>query len=74
MVAGQPTLAFNDVATIRVPGHPVCLVQLHVDGHPFVRYGADAAAAGINGVLFVAFVYFVFPDSVWDEMLREWGP
>jgi NAD+ kinase len=20
----------------------VCLVQLHVDGHPFVRYGADA--------------------------------
>jgi NAD+ kinase len=41
-VAGQPTLAFNDVATIRVPGHPVCLVQLHVDGHPFVRYGADA--------------------------------
>jgi NAD+ kinase len=38
----KPILAFNDVATIRVPGHPVCLVQLHVDGHPFVRYGADA--------------------------------
>jgi NAD+ kinase len=35
-------LAFNDVAMIRVPGHPVCLVQLHVEGHPFVRYGADA--------------------------------
>jgi NAD+ kinase len=39
---GNPTLAFNDVAMIRVPGHPVCLVQLHVEGHPFVRYGADA--------------------------------
>jgi NAD+ kinase len=38
----KPILAFNDVATVRVPGHPVCLVQLHVDGHPFVRYGADA--------------------------------
>jgi NAD+ kinase len=38
----NPTLAFNDVAMIRVPGHPVCLVQLHVEGHPFVRYGADA--------------------------------
>jgi NAD+ kinase len=40
--AGKPMLAFNDVAMVRVPGHPVCLVQLHVDGHPFVRYGADA--------------------------------
>jgi NAD+ kinase len=40
--AAEQTLAFNDVAMIRVPGHPVCLVQLHVEGHPFVRYGADA--------------------------------
>jgi NAD+ kinase len=40
--ARAPMLAFNDVAMVRVPGHPVCLVQLHVDGHPFVRYGADA--------------------------------
>ena len=41
-VGDRNTLAFNDVAMIRVPGHPVCLVQLHVEGHPFVRYGADA--------------------------------
>ena len=33
----------------------------------------SAAAAGINGVLFTAFVYFVFPNSVWEEMLREWS-
>jgi NAD+ kinase len=41
-VGGVPTLAFNDVAMIRAPGHPVCRVQVHVAGHPFVRYGADA--------------------------------
>ncbi|GIH14633.1 NAD(+)/NADH kinase [Rugosimonospora africana] len=40
--AGRDTLAFNDIAMMRIPGHPVCLVQVHVDGHPFVRYGADA--------------------------------
>ncbi len=41
-VGGRSTLAFNDIAMMRIPGHPVCLVQLHVEGHPFVRYGADA--------------------------------
>jgi NAD+ kinase len=41
-VGGRETLAFNDVAMMRIPGHPVCLVQVHVEGHPFVRYGADA--------------------------------
>ncbi|GAA5194851.1 NAD(+)/NADH kinase [Rugosimonospora acidiphila] len=39
---GRQTLAFNDVAMMRIPGHPVCVVQVHVEGHPFVRYGADA--------------------------------
>jgi NAD+ kinase len=41
-VDGRETLAFNDVAMIRIPGHPVCLVQVHVEGHPFVRYESDA--------------------------------
>jgi NAD+ kinase len=41
-VAGRETLAFNDVAMIRIPGHAVCLVQVHVEGHPFVRYESDA--------------------------------
>lgn len=32
----------------------------------------SAAAAGINALLIAAFARFVFPDSVWEEMLREW--
>jgi NAD+ kinase len=34
--------AFNDVAVVRVPGNGSALVAVHVDGHPFVSYAADA--------------------------------
>ncbi|MCU1685902.1 MAG: kinase [Amycolatopsis sp.] len=34
--------AFNDIALVRVPGHGMTDVQLHVEGNPFVRYSADA--------------------------------
>jgi NAD+ kinase len=35
-------IAFNDIALARVPGNGMAVVQLHVEGHPFVRYAADA--------------------------------
>ncbi|HEX3588015.1 MAG TPA: NAD(+)/NADH kinase [Pseudonocardiaceae bacterium] len=34
--------AFNDLALVRVPGHGMTEVELSVEGHPFVRYSADA--------------------------------
>lgn len=34
--------AFNDVALVRHPGHPVAAVQVRVEEQPFVRYAADA--------------------------------
>lgn len=34
--------AFNDIALIRHPGHPVAAVEVEVEGQPFVRYAADA--------------------------------
>jgi NAD+ kinase len=34
--------AFNDLALVRVPGHGMTEVELSVEGHPFVRYRADA--------------------------------
>ena len=41
--ACDPTLtAFNDVALVRVPGDKVAVVEVVVDGQPFVRYAADA--------------------------------
>ncbi|WP_225978790.1 NAD(+)/NADH kinase [Gandjariella thermophila] len=40
--AGCSAVAFNDIALVRVPGHGMSNVQLHVDGQPFVRYSADA--------------------------------
>jgi NAD+ kinase len=40
--AGQAITAFNDVAVVRVPGHRSAMVAVHVDGHPFVSYAADA--------------------------------
>src|SRR5258705_11315202 len=41
-IGGKDTIAFNDIAVIRVPGHGMSVVQLHVEGRPFVRYSADA--------------------------------
>lgn len=41
--AGERTLvAFNDIALARIPGHGMTEVVLHVEGHPFVKYAADA--------------------------------
>jgi NAD+ kinase len=39
---GRETTAFNDLALVRVPGHGMTEVELWVEGHPFVRYSADA--------------------------------
>jgi len=40
--AGRETVAFNDLALVRVPGNGMTNVELQVEGHPFVRYSADA--------------------------------
>ena len=42
MVDGRETTAFNDLALVRVPGNGMTEVELAVEGHPFVRYSADA--------------------------------
>jgi NAD+ kinase len=34
--------AFNDIALVRVPGEGVAVVEVVVEGQPFVRYAADA--------------------------------
>jgi len=40
---GQQTVAFNDVALVRIPGSGgSAVVELTVESHPFVRYAADA--------------------------------
>ena len=39
---GTTTLAFNDVALVRVPGDRVAAVEVRVSGEGFVRYAADA--------------------------------
>jgi NAD+ kinase len=39
---GSSSLAFNDIALVRVPGHGSAAVGLRVEGSPFVRYAADA--------------------------------
>jgi NAD+ kinase len=39
---GQTFTAFNDVAVVRVPGHPSAVVSVNVSGQPFVSYAADA--------------------------------
>lgn len=39
---GRQATAFNDLALARVPGHGMTEVELSVEGHPFVRYRADA--------------------------------
>jgi NAD+ kinase len=41
--AGGETVAFNDVALVRVPGRGgSAAVELRVEGQPFLRYAADA--------------------------------
>ncbi|GAA4835638.1 NAD(+)/NADH kinase [Saccharopolyspora rosea] len=35
-------VAFNDIALLRSPGHPMAAVEVHIEGQPFVRYSADA--------------------------------
>jgi NAD+ kinase len=39
---GRDTIAFNDIALVRIPGHGSTVVALRVQGQPFVRYAADA--------------------------------
>jgi NAD+ kinase len=39
---GTTATAFNDVVLVRYPGEPVGAVDVHVEGHRFVRYSADA--------------------------------
>lgn len=39
---GGSAYAFNDVALVRHPGHPVAAVEVRVEEQPFVRYAADA--------------------------------
>lgn len=39
---GSPTVAYNDVALVRVPGDGVAAIEVLVDDEPFVRYAADA--------------------------------
>lgn len=41
-IGDKEAMAFNDIALVRVPGNGMAAVQLHVEGHPFVRYSADA--------------------------------
>jgi NAD+ kinase len=41
-IDGIDAIAFNDIALVRVPGHGMTEVLLHVEGHPFVEYAADA--------------------------------
>ncbi|MBB2913288.1 NAD+ kinase [Streptosporangium becharense] len=39
---GTTVNAFNDIALVRIPGAGLSAVSITVEGHPFVRYAADA--------------------------------
>ncbi|MFJ2033398.1 NAD(+)/NADH kinase [Streptosporangium sp. NPDC087985] len=39
---GKSVTAFNDIALVRIPGDGLSAVAISVEGHPFVRYAADA--------------------------------
>jgi NAD+ kinase len=41
-LGGKDRLAFNDIALVRVPGSGSAIVEVVVEGEPFVRYAADA--------------------------------
>jgi NAD+ kinase len=38
----RSAVAFNDIVLLRAPGHGMAAVEIHIEGHPFVRYAADA--------------------------------
>jgi NAD+ kinase len=42
VIGAQTVTAFNDVATVRVPGQGSAVVAVRVAGQPFVSYAADA--------------------------------
>jgi NAD+ kinase len=39
---GRTVTAFNDIALVRIPGDGLVVVEVLVQGQPFVRYAADA--------------------------------
>jgi NAD+ kinase len=39
---GRSATAFNDIALVRIPGDGLAVVEVSVQGQPFVRYAADA--------------------------------
>jgi NAD+ kinase len=39
---GRVVTAFNDIALVRIPGDGLAALGVAVQGHPFVRYAADA--------------------------------
>jgi NAD+ kinase len=57
-LGGRTVHAFNDIALVRIPGDGLVAVSVVVDGHPFVRYAADAVivatAAGSTAYSFSA--------------------
>jgi NAD+ kinase len=42
IIGDEVVTAFNDVATVRFPGHPTAVVAVRAAGHPFVSFAADA--------------------------------
>ncbi|MCI2416020.1 NAD(+)/NADH kinase [Saccharopolyspora sp. K220] len=38
----RAVVAFNDIALVRVPGDGMAMVEVQVEGHPFVSYASDA--------------------------------
>jgi NAD+ kinase len=41
-IGSMTVTAYNDVATVRIPGEGSAIVAVHVSGQPFVSYAADA--------------------------------
>jgi NAD+ kinase len=41
-IGDRTAVAFNDIVLARVPGRGMPAIELNVEGHPFVRYSADA--------------------------------
>jgi NAD+ kinase len=42
---GLHQTAFNDIALVRIPGHPLAAIAISVNGEQFVNYAADAIIA-----------------------------